>query len=258
MASSKPNIKQVYTVTFGDIAENHVGMQKIGKLADKGYSIEQLSNLKDRLTAEGLVCEYVDLSAKLPMATPAGVLVIRQGVQYILGEDAKNIMKEHSSLEMDKKAKMRGRLVNKHARYNLCFADIDQEPDYEEGKGRIVAYQHVPLTQRVRERISEWMREDMLNAEANYYYDISKCGIGYHGDSERRKVVAMRMGASMPLYFQWYQRSLPIGDKIRIELNDGDMYVMSEKAVGFDWLKKIIPTLRHATGCDKYTVVKNV
>jgi len=26
--------------------------------------------------------------------------------------------------------------------------------------------------------------------------------------------------------------------------------------VGFDWLKKKIPTLRHATGCDKFTVLK--
>jgi hypothetical protein len=30
---------------------------------------------------------------------------------------------------------------------------------------------------------------------------------------------------------------------------------MSEKAVGFDWLKKNTPTLRHATGCDKYTTI---
>ena len=42
----------------------------------------------------------------------------------------------------------------------------------------------------------------------------------------------------------------------KIELNDGDMYVMSEKSVGFDWLKKVVPTLRHATGCDKFTVIK--
>lgn len=28
---------------------------------------------------------------------------------------------------------------------------------------------------------------------------------------------------------------------------------MSEKAVGFDWKKSSIFTLRHATGCDKYT-----
>ena len=94
-----------------------------------------------------------------------------------------------------------------------------------------------------------------VNGEANYY-DISKCGIGFHGDGERKKVVAMRMGASMPLYYQWFQRSKPIGKRVKIDLYDGDMYVMSEKAVGFDWLKKIIPTLRHATGCDKFTIIK--
>jgi hypothetical protein len=43
---------------------------------------------------------------------------------------------------------------------------------------------------------------------------------------------------------------------MKLVLGDGDMYVMSEKAVGFDWLKKKIPTLRHATGCDKFTVLK--
>jgi hypothetical protein len=37
-----------------------------------------------------------------------------------------------------------------------------------------------------------------------------------------------------------------------IPLEDGDMYVMSEKAVGTDWKKKTIKTLRHATGCEAF------
>ena len=33
------------------------------------------------------------------------------------------------------------------------------------------------------------------------------------------------------------------------------MYIMSEKATGQDWKKNlIIPTLRHAAGCSKYTI----
>jgi hypothetical protein len=40
-----------------------------------------------------------------------------------------------------------------------------------------------------------------------------------------------------------------------IELAHGDMYAMSEKAVGFDWKKKKIFTLRHATGCDRFTKI---
>ena len=36
------------------------------------------------------------------------------------------------------------------------------------------------------------------------------------------------------------------------------MYIMSEKAVGFDWLKKNTPTLRHSTGCAKFTGIHGV
>jgi len=162
-------------------------------------------------------------------------------------------MDEHDALPMDKKALMNGKVVNKQARYNLCFSEEDQEPNYELGKGRIISYGQVPLTNRIREQISIWTEDALLNGEANYYYNIRKCGIGYHGDAERRKVFAFRMGASMPLYFQWYLYSNPIGEKIKIELDDGDMYVMSEDAVGHDWKNRTIPTLRHATGCDKYT-----
>jgi len=66
------------------------------------------------------------------------------------------------------------------------------------------------------------------------------------------------MGETMPLYFKWFQNSQPVGEPIELILNDGDMYIMSEKAVGFDWLKKKIATLRHSTGCAKFTGVKNV
>jgi len=261
MSTSK---KTVSTITFGDVAENHARMQKIGSLHANGYSVDSLMALGEKLQAQGLTVEYMYLNehwkgTNYEEMTNAGVLVIRKGVQFILGtEDTKTLQEEHKALEVDKKAFMRGRVVNKHARWNLCFDDEDQEPDYEDGKGRIVAYKHIPLTQRIRETIAEWTEDELLKGEANYYYDISQCGIGYHGDGERRKVFAVRFGASeeLPLYYQWYQESEAVGDPMEIVVGDGDMYVMSEKAVGFDWLKKKIPTLRHATGCEKFTGIK--
>ena len=36
----------------------------------------------------------------------------------------------------------------------------------------------------------------------------------------------------------------------------GDVYVMTEKAVGSDWKKSTILTLRHSAGCKKYTTIK--
>lgn len=249
------------TITFGDVAENHAHMQKIGELHAKGYSLADLERLAARLAAEGVATELVRLDAQWAGNSdfaPAAVLIIRRGVQHVLGSTGP-LQAEHAPLAVDKKALMRGRVVNKRARWNLCFDDIDQEPDYEAGKGRIVAYSHLPCTQRLRETIAEWTGDVLLKGEANYYYDIAKCGIGYHGDAERRKVFAVRFGAShlAPLYYQWYRDSSPVGDRIELVLNDGDMYVMSEKSVGFDWLKKKVPTLRHATGCAKFTAVKD-
>ena len=254
--------QKVFTITFGDVAENHARMQKIGTLHARGYPVAMLLEMGEMLKVKGLEVDYISLNEKwsgVGEVMEAGVLRIRKGAQFMLGEaTTEGLQEEHMALEMDKKAKMRNKVVNKRARWNLCFAEEDQDPDYEDGKGRIVAYRHIPRTNRIRETISEWTHDVLLNGEANYYYDLSECGIGYHGDGERRKVFAVRMGNSeqMPLYYQWYQDSKPVGERVTIELGDGDMYVMSEKAVGFDWLKKKIPTLRHASGVDKFTVYK--
>jgi hypothetical protein len=251
-------LKKVYTITFGDVAENHAKMQKIGSLHESGYSIAQLLYIQEKLNGYGLATEMVDLNAGFNESfSEAKVLVIRRGAQYILGEETTaGLMAENDNLTMDKKALMKGKVVNKVARWNLCFADEDQEPNYEDGKGRVVAWKHIPRMAQIRQVISEWTEDVLLNGEANYYYDISQCGIGFHGDGERRKVFAVRMGETMPIYFKWYQNSQPVGEPFEVVLNDGDMYIMSEKAVGFDWLKKKIPTLRHSTGCAKFTGIK--
>jgi hypothetical protein len=161
---------------------------------------------------------------------------------------------EQDRLDKDKKVWSRGKVVNKIARYNLCFDEVGQEPDYENKKGRIIPFSDVPLLSMVRTKIGEILGDKGrdLMVEGNYYYDISKCYIGYHGDAERRKVIGIRAGSTFPLYFQWYHRFNPIGDRVDIDLNHGDLYMMTEKAVGTDWKKSSIPTLRHAAGDEKH------
>ena len=153
---------------------------------------------------------------------------------------------------------MYGKVNNKTARYNLCFNDTSQEPDYEAGKGRIVAFDEIKLTNIIRNRLPEFFGDKAKNlvAEGNLYYNINYNGIGYHGDSERKIVIAIRLGNSFPLRYQWYRDSSPIGEHIDINLNAGDIYIMSDKAVGYDWKKKKILTLRHAAGCKDYIDLK--
>ena len=115
------------TITFGDVAENHARMQKIGTLHERGYSAAALQALGEKLQRMGLTTEYVSLNAEHPEYEEAGVLIIRHGVQHILGTSSTQpLQDEHAPLDVDKKAFMKGRVVNKHARWNLCFDDVDQ------------------------------------------------------------------------------------------------------------------------------------
>jgi hypothetical protein len=241
------------TLTFGNCAENHVGMQMIGdKSRMCSLSHNDLVRTQARFELQGYTCEMVDLS--IP-DIPAHVLVIRGGVRALLaGGTADELFAEQGSLNHDKKAMMKGAVVNKIARWNLCFGDFSQEPIYEDGKGRVIHFDAVPLTKSIRTLIPRLFGDSLTNlqGEGNYYYDVNKCGIGYHGDSERSVVIAVRLGASMPLCFQWYHKFNPISQKVPIMLNHGDVYAMSEKAVGSDWKKSSIYTLRHAAGCSKY------
>lgn len=253
---------QTFTLTFGDQAENHAGMQKIGNMANNGFTLLDLHNAEKWFLERGVDVEIINLTNYLPdnikYEGDASVLVIRNGVDAILGKDKKyELKKEQDVLPKDSKAFMYGRVVNKKARHNLCFADYDQTADYENKKGTIISYTHVPLLSQLRSLLPTIIGEKGkdLCVEGNYYYDINKCGIGFHGDAERLRVIGVRLGATLPLHYQWFQNSKPVGNRCEIILNDGDMYIMSEKAVGTDWKKKKIVTLRHAAGCKKYLTI---
>ena len=239
-----------WTITFGECVENHAGMQKIGEMANEGFSYETIVNAGYIFQKAGFTVEFYDLSLLLPEhlrsllsereIRSACLLIVRNGINYFFHSNANNFIQEVKSTvdRVDKKAYMRGKVVNKHARWNLCYADEAQEPDFENGKGTIIPFREVPYLNN-------------LFAELNYYYDIRTTYIGQHGDSERKKVVGFRFGEAFPLYFQWYCQSERVSNVMKLILNEGDVYFMGEKTTGNDWKKRKVPTLRHAAELEK-------
>eukprot|EP01038_Epipyxis_sp_PR26KG_P014389 gene14389-19312_t len=244
------------TLTFGDCAENHVGMQSIGEMDLNGYSLDDIMTFVNNNNFHPSQIELTPLhemettqqNQQLP---EAWLLVIREGIKVCVNDT--DLWNEMINLDWDTKAKMKGKVVNKHARYNLCFDENSQESCFEEGKGTIVKFMDVPVLNTLLNYFKLTMpKSENLKVEGNYYYDVEHCGIGYHGDSERKKVIGVRLGSTMPLRFQWYQNGERTSDQREFMLNHGDIYIMSEKTVGTDWKKRKIPTLRHAAGCLKY------
>ena len=249
---------QTFTLTFCESGENHKGMQTIGQIAESGFSRRELKKAKQWFEGQGIECELYKLNDLLEeevKAKRAYLLVAKSGLDVLLDNSATkdDVFNEQNSLEKDKHAKMYGRVVSKKARHNLCFADFSQEPDYENGKGTIVNFSDVPIMDGLRRNLKKPFGEKAENmmCEGNYYYDVKKCYIGMHGDTERKRIIGVRLGAKFPLHYQWYQHSKKIGKALEIKLGHGDVYCMSEVAVGQNWKKKLIPTLRHAAGLKK-------
>ncbi|MFY7730798.1 MAG: hypothetical protein ACOVRN_14850 [Flavobacterium sp.] len=255
---------KTFSITFGDVAENHKGMQMIGQRSADGFTLDDLQQMQAWFEANHATCrliplhELLDEHCQQDPRNQAYILVVKKAANALLGKEdgADMLFTEQDALEKDTKAFMYGRVVNKHARHNLCFGEAHQEPDYANGKGTVYAFDEVPLLHQIREKLGEILPEkaSQLQAEGNYYYNVAKCGIGYHGDAERKKVIAFRLGANIPLCYAWFHNNAKCSDKLTIpDLEHGDMYVMSEKATGYDWRSKSKYTLRHAAGCDKYT-----
>lgn len=257
------SFKGTVTLTYGDVAESHVGMQKIGQMADKGFQLEDLQKAKKYFEERGSNVQLIMLNDFLPKeerdkADPAYLLVIRDGLKNLINDDkGQYLVTETQLFKWDAKLwnKRRKIVQNKNARHNLNFSDHKQIADFENGKGTTIPWSDVPMIQLVRKKLKDAFGDSAkdLKCEGNLYYDCKKTGIGYHGDTERRKVIGVRLGKEMTIHYMWYRDSRPVGINISMKLNPGDIYCMSEKTVGTDWMKKKIYTLRHAAGASMYT-----
>ena len=263
------NKKLALTHTWSECVENHAGMETTGTKAMCGIPEEELARIfkttacarveeSEHSADENIYfskCILVELKCNQERAN---VFVWKGGVDAILGKGSADDLLEESltkSFDTTYLDTRRKRVLNKHGRANNCYADKAQAPDIANGRGTIHAFDDSPMMAKLRAALPTHFGERTANlfAETNKYPDVSnnKVGIGFHGDTERRLVIGVRLGdgsAEMPLRFQWYHDTKPISDETVIPLSHGDIYVMSNKATGFDWKCRSKTTLRHGAG----------
>jgi len=234
--------------------------------------------------------EVLDLNASsldlkivsLPKEDQARVLLLRDWAGVWCGQDwTKQVYRELASRQWDaeyldpnkyrteivdgQEVRVRGKRLNKLARTNLCFvADREQEPAVYEGKGTIYDLKKMESLNSGVEKLKEQIATGLIEigsetkveinvVEGNRYYNLKKTGIGFHGDTERVVVICISIGCNnYPMRWQWFKAGMPVGEPIDVILNCGDVYIMSEKAVGAEWKKSSIYTLRHSAGAEKY------
>ena len=265
----------VITETFCECGENHAGMEKVGEMVAEGagFTLGDLQQAAEFATSVfGCSCRIINLgdgirdvvgdAVPAEAVRPAYVLVIK-GLTTGVEEFKQLLGVEWDTKYFDARRK---KVLDKHARSNNIVGYFEQAPDYENGKGTVVHFNRVPALKALLEERLHMLGDrfkKLILAEGNRYGDggAKRNGIGFHGDAERRLVVALRCSAveespSMPMKFQWYYKNSPVGEMSNLELQTGDVYVMSEVAVGTDWRHSSRLTLRHATGADKYVTIR--
>lgn len=258
--------KPTYSLTVGNGGENHTGMEFIGSMRNKGEGwdlarlqnakgiLEDIFNLEVEIYNLNDLLEGVEIKEKL-QPEPAYFMIVKN---FLAEKVHKKFLKELNSYEWDAKyfCTRRKKVLNKHARTNVCYGKNYRAPDYENKKGTIIGYEQSPLVLRLKQCVESLMKDKDLIVEGNKYLDVKKNGIGAHGDTERVMVACLRVGEGMPMKYGWFHKCKVVGKTLTVDIPGGSLYFMSEKAVGADWKSNSKYTLRHAAGADKYLKMK--
>ena len=181
-------------ITAGEQSENHVGMIKNGNgIAKTGFTLIELKQFHENLNKKNINNQLYNLKyalkneiEDLSKLEDAAVLIIKNGLQDLCNINNKEMLKEQLSFEWDKHYwdVRRNKVLNKIARYNLCYGDKSQEPNYENKLGRIIPLSNAPNLKKWKDSLEILFgpKANDLELEGNLYYNIKKCGIGFHGD----------------------------------------------------------------------------
>jgi hypothetical protein len=229
------------TLTFSSSTESFVGMKVNGVKLSKGYSVDVLDRVRKAFQAKGCLIDDIALAIHSGTGRVARVLVIRGALL-----DASNGLADAATMDLeeivhpqtDRQAIMRGKLMDRHARYCACIGDEPVTADLINGIGVVIDFQAIPAVNAIRKFIGVVPETQGKLAELNYYFDASKCYIGPHGDSERPDVLGCVIGQTKNLYFQGYRGTRPVGERVIITLNHGDLYIGCDVAFGYQWKRE--------------------
>ena len=244
-----------YAITFGDAAIIHIGAKELMTDAVKSFSFDDLLNLSREY--DDFIFHDLSLSDG-EENEKAAVLVMPMGT-FISSDMADALLEEQNDVQYDRKYydfRFKA-LKNKRARYNVVFGDNAREHNEDYQEHTIIGFDTLPNLSKVRAGLKDMLELPYMPvAEGNMYYQDAS-GIGYHGDVERSVVMCLSLGDTSTLSYQWRMphvkdQEIENPPRIDIKVHHGDVYIMSDKAVGRDWMHRSKRRLVHAAGNKKY------
>jgi len=157
-------------------------------------NLEKILKFRDDFLTRGFRCELVDFNSNEDYED-AYILIVRNAINSFVNMN--ELMDEIQNLNWNR----------------------SQEISLEDQL-------NMPLLEKIKREMEEKINSPLI-AEGKKYYETFK--INYDRISDRRNVISLHFGINLSIYYQWYYQNKIIGDPIKIDLNQGDIYLMSDK-----------------------------
>ena len=239
-----------YSILFCDrVKARNSKTPATGVVAAEGFSTDHLRACCALLQTQGLRARIVELNPLCPVpARDACVLVVRDPNP----QRTAACLEAVKGIQYDNFTFAYGKILTAHSRHLVFAGATPRVGDRDKGLHTILPWAGLPPLESARQWITAQLATTEIQAACILKYpSIETGGLSWHGDGERKQTIVYRVdpiSSKRPLWFRWYHKSLPIGEPVAVHLEAGDFCIASEVAVGTDFKKRSLPTVRHATG----------
>lgn len=254
------SVRSSIHLLFSDVASHGEKMEKIGLICDSGFTNENIITYYNNLNSEN-VCIY-NVKSVLPQTLyqiPDCYVLVMKGYFSEISDSLLTTLStpESSSdsfitgVNWDTKRVTISGLSDNVLGYKLVFADLGHNWKYNfsqsENRGTIYNSSLIPSLNLMQSILQNEVGY-LPVVEATYYYNNQLCYTPLHKTNNRKKIVGLGLGSTIPLQFVWYHSKQRCSDSFSIPIEHGDLYIISEAAAGISKEKQTGLYLKYGIG----------
>lgn len=244
-----------FNLIFSDTVNHGRGMQNFGMTSNSGFKNEDIIRMYSSLDPN--TAELHNIKNILPKTLyeipDAFILVMRQKLK----DNADEILPIFNNLLWDSQRLQNGKLVESKINNKLLFCDLNDlellPANFNEKYGTIHNINRMDALMKLY-KIIESNFSSNLYAEGIAFNDLNECYVPMGQEKDKKKIIGLHLGSSFPLNFRWYHKTEKVSDPYQINLNHGDLYIMSEMAAGLNKESKTKLYIKHGHGFNKKAI----
>lgn len=228
-------------LTFSDIVSHGDNMLQIGSLSGTTFRNEDIIRMFSVVNHE--YAELYNIKSVLPLCLhnidDAYVLVIRK---YFINEcnelntifsNSEEVNKDgnFTGVLWDSWRVINGKMSENRLSYKLVFANLGSLYKVEQIDSRGTVYNQcrIPIINTLISKFETMLCGPLL-IEADLYSNMKQPMMK---ERNRSKILKMCVGSSVNINFSWYKANKCLSDLLTIKLNNGDICIFSENAIGY-------------------------